>query len=118
MSRLPAPVGFDRLSEPCDCFMGIVDFHDELFEALVFIGAIAHRLCHLIWKILHEVIRYEEHGPAVSEEAKNVRSRKMIPGMPNSRLQRSTAFGSIGQPGMIASDFRPWVRTIAFRTIA
>src|SRR6266540_137046 len=41
------------------------------------IGAIAHRLCRLIWKI-HEGIRYEERGPAVSEEAKKVRARKMI----------------------------------------
>ena len=42
------------------------------------IGAITHRLCRLIWKILHERIRYEERGPAVSEEAKKVRARKMI----------------------------------------
>jgi transposase len=42
------------------------------------IGAIAHRLCRLIWKILHEGIRYEERGPAVSEEAKKVRAHKMI----------------------------------------
>jgi transposase len=42
------------------------------------IGAIAHRLCRLIWKILHEGIRYQERGPAVSEEAKKVRARKMI----------------------------------------
>jgi transposase len=42
------------------------------------IGAIAHRLCRLIWKILHEGIRYEERGPAVTEEAKKVRTRKMI----------------------------------------
>jgi transposase len=42
------------------------------------IGAIAHRLCRLIWKILHERVRYEERGPAVSEEAKKVRARKMI----------------------------------------
>ena len=42
------------------------------------IGAIAHRLCRLIWKILHERIRYEERGPAVSAEAKKVRARKMI----------------------------------------
>jgi hypothetical protein len=32
----------------------------------------------LIWKILHQGIRYEERGPAVSEEAKKVRARKMI----------------------------------------
>jgi transposase len=42
------------------------------------IGAIAHRLCRLIWTILHEGIRYEERGPAVSEEAKKVRARTMI----------------------------------------
>ena len=42
------------------------------------IGAIAHRLCRLTWKILHEGTRYEERGPAVSEEAKKVRARKMI----------------------------------------
>src|SRR5687768_15899325 len=42
------------------------------------IGAIAHRLCRLIGKILHEGVRYEERGPAVSVEAKKVRTRKMI----------------------------------------
>ena len=42
------------------------------------IGAITHRLCRLIWKLLHERIRYEERGPAVSAEAKKVRARKMI----------------------------------------
>src|SRR6188472_297013 len=42
------------------------------------IGAIAHRLCRLIGKILREGIRYEERGPAVSVEAKKVRTRKMI----------------------------------------
>ena len=42
------------------------------------IGAITHRLCRLIWKILHQGVRYEERGPAVSEEAKKVRARKMI----------------------------------------
>ena len=30
------------------------------------IGAITHRLCRLIWKLLHERVRYEERGPAVS----------------------------------------------------
>jgi hypothetical protein len=47
------------------------------------IGAITHRLCRLIWKILHERVRYEERGPAVSAEAKKVRA--------------------------IARDFRPWL---------
>jgi hypothetical protein len=42
------------------------------------IGAITHRLCRLIWKILHQRVRYEERGPAVSTEAKKVRARKMF----------------------------------------
>ena len=31
------------------------------------IGVIAHRLCRLIWIILHNGVRYEERAPAVSE---------------------------------------------------
>jgi transposase len=42
------------------------------------IGAIAHRLCRLIWKILHHGIRYEERGPAVNIALKQARARKMI----------------------------------------
>jgi hypothetical protein len=42
------------------------------------IGALAHRLCRLMWKILHQGIRYKRRGPAVSEEAKKARARKMI----------------------------------------
>jgi hypothetical protein len=37
------------------------------------IGAITYRLWRLIWKILHQRVRYEERGPAVSEEAKKRR---------------------------------------------
>ena len=42
------------------------------------IGATAHRLCPLIWKILHQGIRYEERGPAVTKQARHARARKMI----------------------------------------
>jgi len=42
------------------------------------IGAIAHRLCHLIWSILHNGVRYEERGPAVCEQSKRVRTSRMI----------------------------------------
>ena len=31
------------------------------------IGAIAHRLCRLIWMILHQAIRSEERGPSVAQ---------------------------------------------------
>ena len=42
------------------------------------IWAMAHRLCRLIWMILHQGIRYEERGPAVSQKAKQIRTTKMI----------------------------------------
>ena len=42
------------------------------------IGVIAHRLCHLIWIILHNGVRYEERGPSVCEKAKRVRTARMI----------------------------------------
>jgi len=42
------------------------------------IGAIAHRLCRLIWKILHQKVRYEERGPAVSKKSIQNRTTKMI----------------------------------------
>ena len=42
------------------------------------IGAIAHRLCRLIWKILHQGVRYEERGPAVSKQRTQARAAKMI----------------------------------------
>jgi transposase len=42
------------------------------------IGAIAHRLCRLIWKILHQGIHYDERGPAVSRQSTQARARKMI----------------------------------------
>jgi transposase len=42
------------------------------------IWAIAHKLCRLIWMILHKGIRYEERGPAVSERSKRVRTNRMV----------------------------------------
>ena len=42
------------------------------------IGAIAHRLCRLIWLILHRGVRYEERGPAVNQRSKQQRTAKMI----------------------------------------
>ena len=42
------------------------------------IGAIAHRLCRLIWIILHQGIKYEERGPAVSRTRAQRRAAKMI----------------------------------------
>ena len=42
------------------------------------IGAIAHRLCRLVWKILHEGVAYEERGPAVTRQRAQRRAAKMI----------------------------------------
>jgi transposase len=42
------------------------------------IGAIAHRLCRLVWKILHHGVTYEERGPAVTKARAQRRAAKMI----------------------------------------
>jgi transposase len=42
------------------------------------IGAIAHRLCRLIWLILHNGVRYEERGPAVTQQSRKRRAARMI----------------------------------------
>jgi len=42
------------------------------------IGAIAHRLCHLIWIILHRGVDYEERGPSVRAKSKQNRTNRMI----------------------------------------
>ena len=42
------------------------------------IGGIAHRLCRLIWIILHQNVRYEERGPSVSAKSRQRRTHKMI----------------------------------------
>jgi transposase len=42
------------------------------------IWAIAHRLCRLLWLILHKGVRYEERGPSVSAKSKRVRAARMI----------------------------------------
>ena len=42
------------------------------------IGTIRHRLCELIWIILHNGVRCEERGPSVCGKAKPVRTSRMI----------------------------------------
>jgi transposase len=42
------------------------------------IGAIANRLCRLIWIILHRGVGYEERGQAVCERLKRIRTARMI----------------------------------------
>jgi transposase len=42
------------------------------------IGAIAHRQCRLIWLMLHQGVRYQERGPAVTKQSKQKRTTRMI----------------------------------------
>jgi len=42
------------------------------------IGAIGHRLCRLVWKILHDGVTYDERGPAVTKARAQRRAAKMI----------------------------------------
>ena len=42
------------------------------------IWAIAHRMTRLIWKILHQGVRYEERGPCVSQKSRAKRTTRMI----------------------------------------
>ena len=42
------------------------------------IGAIAHRQCRLIWLILHQGVRHEERGPAVTKQSKQRRTARII----------------------------------------
>jgi transposase len=42
------------------------------------IGAIAHRLCRLVWMILHKGVRYQERGPEVTRSRAQRRAAKMI----------------------------------------
>jgi hypothetical protein len=42
------------------------------------IGAIAHRQCRLIWLILHQGVRYDERGPAVTKQSKQKRTARVI----------------------------------------
>ena len=42
------------------------------------VWAIAHRLCRLIWKVLHEGVHYVERGPAVSALTLKRRKQRLV----------------------------------------
>src|ERR1019366_10751820 len=50
------------------------------------IWAIAHRLCRMLWKILHEGVHYDERGPAVSAKSQRTRTARMIKELQKARL--------------------------------
>ena len=42
------------------------------------IWAIAHRLCKLLWLMLHKGVSYEERGPVVNAKAQKRRAARLI----------------------------------------
>jgi len=68
------------------------------------IGVIAHRLCRLIWLILHQGTRYEERGPAVTMRSRYQRTWRMI------RQLRQLAIGSNHQVLNPARHMRSYFR--------
>jgi len=42
------------------------------------IWAVAHRLCRLVWKILHKKVEYVEHGTELNPKAKSRRVRALV----------------------------------------
>ena len=56
------------------------------------IAIVAHKLCRLIWKILHRGMRYEERGPEVNQKSKQARAQKMIHALrrPGYRVEPTT----------------------------
>ena len=71
------------------------------------IGAIAHRQCRLIWLILHQGVRYEERGPAVTKRSKQQAHCENDPATPKPRLSDRTTEFSKRQSEHKRSDFRP-----------
>jgi len=62
------------------------------------IGAIAHRLCRLIWRILHQGIRYEERGPTVIKRRTQARAAKMIRELRSLGYRVELLLSQIGTP--------------------
>jgi hypothetical protein len=79
-------------------------------------GAVAHRLCRLISKILHQAVRYEERRPARAREAPATPRREDDLRTPKSRLSSRTRTRSRRQSGLNESDFRPWFEELKARS--
>jgi len=62
-----------------DCYLQIV--FNRLSVRLGYakaVWAVAHRLCRLIWKLLHEGVRYVEHGPTVNALTLKRRKQRLV----------------------------------------
>jgi len=73
------------------------------------IGAITHRLCRLIRKILHQRVRYEERGPVVRQAAKKVRARKIIRELRSLGYRVELLPAPSSSPARSGEIFDPWL---------
>jgi Transposase IS116/IS110/IS902 family len=74
------------------------------------IGAIAHRQCRLLWLVLHQGVRYEERGEAVTKRSKQKRTAKMIRELRSLGLSGTTCdFTTGGRSRIRAGIFDPVV---------
>src|SRR5262249_30151871 len=71
------------------------------------IGVIAHRLCRLIWKILHQGVRYEERGPAISQKSQRYRAARMIKELQSLGYRVEPANAQSAVPASYRPHFRP-----------
>ncbi len=78
------------------------------------IGAIAHRLCRLIWKILHDRLRYEEHGPAVTARRAKARAAQMIRELRRLGYRVEPVPSALSSP-TCESVVRPWFEELRQR---
>ena len=73
------------------------------------IWAIAHRLCRLTWKILHQGVRYIEHGNRPNPKAVKTRMNKLIRELRSLGYQVQVA--PLGTPTTPDRNSRWWVST-------
>jgi transposase len=62
------------------------------------VWAVAHRLCRITWKILHQGVRYEERGTQPNPQAARKRANRLIKALtePGYQVQLTPNNGSIG----------------------
>jgi transposase len=63
------------------------------------IWAVAHRLCRLAWKILHQGVRYEERGSTPNSQAVRLRTHRLLRALRNLGYQVQLTPASSGDLG-------------------
>lgn len=63
------------------------------------IWAVAHKLCRVIWKLLHEGVSYIEYGPQVNAKAQRRRQQRMIRQLRQAGYLVQLPAGALAQQG-------------------